>query len=61
MTIMLKKDYHEAYITVCPRSLDPFYVVGYYIKWGKSSWTDSVILHNTEIEQYDFFFLVTFY
>ena len=25
--------------TVCPRSLDLFYIVTYFIKWGKTSWT----------------------
>ena len=25
--------------TVCPRSLNPFYVVSKYIKWVKTSWT----------------------
>ena len=24
--------------TVCPRSLHPFYIVAYYLKWGKNSW-----------------------
>ena len=27
--------------TVCTRSLDPIYLVTYYIKWVKTSWTDS--------------------
>ena len=26
---------------VCSRSLDPFYIVTYYIKWVKTSWIDS--------------------
>ena len=26
--------------TVCPRRLDPFFIVKYYIKWAKASWTD---------------------
>ena len=25
--------------TVCPESLDPFYIVHYYINWVKTSWT----------------------
>ena len=25
-------------ITLCPRSLDQFYVVSYYVKWVKTSW-----------------------
>ena len=34
--------------TVCPRSLDPFYIVRYYIKCVKTSWTYST-LHGTYI------------
>ena len=26
-------------VTVRPRCLDPFYMVPYYIKWVKTSWT----------------------
>ena len=29
---------------ICPRSLDPFYLVSYYIDWAKTSWTDSTSL-----------------
>ena len=29
-------------VTVDPRSLDPFYKESYYIKWVKTSWTDSM-------------------
>ena len=29
--------------TVCPRSLDPFYILSYYIKWVTTSWTHSMI------------------
>ena len=29
--------------TLCPRSLDPFDTVTYYIKWLKTSWTDSKV------------------
>ena len=25
--------------TICPRSSDPFYMISYYMKWGKTSWT----------------------
>ena len=28
-------------IIVCPRSLDPFYMVSYYMKWLTTSWTHS--------------------
>ena len=27
--------------TVCPRSLYPIYIVSYYMKWVKTSWTYS--------------------
>ena len=29
--------------TACPRSLDPFYTVTYYLDWVKTSWTYSII------------------
>ena len=29
---------------VCPRSLDPFFILTYYMKWAKTSWTFSRIL-----------------
>ena len=29
--------------TVCPRSSDPLYIIGYYIKWVTTSWTHSTI------------------
>ena len=28
--------------TVCPRSIDPFYIVSYFIKWVTTSWTCSI-------------------
>ena len=28
--------------TVCPRSLEPFYIVTYYMNWVKTSWTYSM-------------------
>ena len=27
--------------TICPRSIDPFYVISYYIEWVTKSWTHS--------------------
>ena len=30
--------------TVCPRSLDPIYIVSNYIKWFKTSWTYSTLI-----------------
>jgi len=32
---------HHRPLTVCPRSLDPFYVVGYGMQWVKTYWTYS--------------------
>ena len=29
-------------ITAWPRSLDPFYILSYYMKWVKISWTESI-------------------
>ena len=34
---------HCARSTICPRSLDPFHAVGYFIDWIKTSWTYSTI------------------
>ena len=34
--------------TVCPRSLDPIYIATYYIKWVKTSWTDSPYTHGVD-------------
>ena len=33
-----------SFCTVCPRSLDTFHIVCYYIKWGKTSMTYSIAL-----------------
>ena len=30
--------------TVCPRRLDSIYTLTYYMKWTKTSWTDSSLL-----------------
>ena len=30
--------------TICPRSLDPFYIVSYYINWAMTSWTYSFVI-----------------
>ena len=27
--------------TICPRILDPLFIVSYYIKWVKTAWTCS--------------------
>ena len=29
--------------TVCPKSLDPFYIETYCKKWVKTSWTDNTV------------------
>ena len=50
-------------VTVCPRSLDPIFLVTYLIKWAKISWTDSSNRANIEFLMhflqlvYIFFFL----
>ena len=31
--------------TVCPRSLDPIFIVTYCIKWVKTSWTDGATVY----------------
>ena len=31
--------------TVCPRSLDPIYIVTYFTKWVKTSWTGSIFFN----------------
>ena len=30
------------YFTICPKSIEPFYKVSYYIKWVTTSWTHSI-------------------
>ena len=48
LTILYKyyafRPHYMQYIafTVCPRSLDPFYVVSYYMKLVMTSWTNSI-------------------
>ena len=38
---------------VCPRGLVPFYIIRYYIKWFKTSWTHSKLdYHNHNISTY---------
>ena len=32
------------FITVCPGSSDPFYIVSYYMKWVITSWTFNTLL-----------------
>ena len=36
------REYKAKIYTVCSKSLDPFYIVTYYIKWVKTSWTYSM-------------------
>ena len=38
--------------TVRPRSLDPVYIVTYYITWGKTSWTYSISISKSGIREY---------
>ena len=50
----MKSAGHEPNNTLCPRSLDPIYIVTYYMKQVKTSWTDSTwspdIRYNTTRE-----------
>ena len=39
---------------MCARSSDPFYVVGYYIKWVIPSWANSMF---KKMDGEDFFFI----
>ena len=32
-------------VSICPRSLDSFYIVKRYIRWVKTSWTYSICTH----------------
>ena len=32
-------------ITVCPRSLDPIYVLTFYVKWDRTSWIESMYIY----------------
>ena len=34
------------YFTVCPKNLDPFYIITYYINWIKTFWTYRNIHHS---------------
>ena len=39
--------------TICPRRIDPFYIVTQYIKWVTTSWTHSML--EPEIDQIFFY------
>ena len=42
MNFLLRdKHVHKNWCTVCPGSIEPFYIVSYYIKWVTTSWTYS--------------------
>ena len=47
MNKYVKQWYPHWKITECPRSLDPFYVVAYYINWVKTSWTYCNLYHRS--------------
>jgi len=44
-------DIHKLEINVCPRSLDPIYVVTYYTEWVKTSLTYSIRAHTLVIDR----------
>jgi len=37
-----RENYKLNYITISPRSVDPIYIVNYYINWVDTSWTSSI-------------------
>ena len=40
MDISDKEDIAQAFSSaICPRGIDPFYIVTYYMKWVTTSWT----------------------
>ena len=39
-----KGNYLNNHHTVCPRSIDPIYIVAYYIKRDNASWADSIMI-----------------
>ena len=50
----------NAEFTLCPRSLDPFYSVSYFIKRVKTSWTYSTVhseLYNIYIYIYKYIYI----
>ena len=38
-------------LTVCTRGLDPFYILSYYINWGRNFWAYSIITIIVEAER----------
>ena len=49
--------------TICPRCLDPYCIVNYYINWAKTSWTYSTPrkCEGKVLEQIYILFLSLFY
>ena len=48
--ISMLSDGIETVGIIYPRSLDPFHIVSYNIKWAKTSWTHSMILNNAVLK-----------
>ena len=42
-SVILPTVVHNYPHTVCPRSLDPIHLLTCFIKWAKTSWTDSTL------------------
>ena len=41
---MLYSNQNNTIDTLCPRSLDPIYIVTKYLEWAMTSWTDNIVL-----------------
>ena len=44
-SFMLYSNQNNTIDTLCPRSLDPIYVVTKYLEWAMISWTDNTVLN----------------
>ena len=42
LRLCLSSSFTNSVCTVCPRSSDPFYAVGYFMNWGTISWIHSI-------------------
>ena len=49
-SILVKIKINRVFTTVCQRSSDPFYIVGYYMKWVTTSLTYSMFEQKSEEE-----------
>ena len=49
LELSLNNDFVLRY-TASPRSLDPFHIPSYYIKWVKTLWTDGTIVWRNMVQ-----------